>query len=350
MLAGYQYCAKKVFNLGDSTADGSLIRAEFSLFEELATRAVGWELDFCQFSHATAPFFIEQIAGSSVMISRAVLPARFYQQGAVAPGYRTVSLLASGFGPQSWRWCGESVTPHSLLVMPLGGDFESVSAEGLDTLHLTLPIRLLSDVAESHFGQPLHRLMPNERVFCANGGASLLRLRHLLQKYAPGQGGTQEAMNPPLAPLVEREMAYMVLVCLYASHIREPVVPRGKRWKVLDMALREITAAQGNSISVAQLVSVTGASRRTLENAFRDVLGVSPATFIKALKLHRLNRALLNGDASVTGVAELGQLHGFRHLGQLAADYRHAFGELPSATLHRQPGRPVAIFQPAQRF
>lgn len=319
-------------------ANGQLIKAEFSLFEELASAAVGWDLDFCQLSQTNAPFFIEQIAGSSVVISRAALPARFYQQGAVAPGYRTVSLLASEARPQSWRWCGESVTPHSLLVMPLSGDFESVSGKNLDSLHLTLSITLLSDMAESHFGQPLHQLMPDERSFCANGGAALYRLRRLLQHYAPGQGKTLETTAPPLARLVEREMACMVLACLQAAQLHEPVVPRGKRWKVLDRALREITTTQSNSISVAQLVSVTGASRRTLENAFQGVLGVGPATYIKALKLHRLNRALLNGDASVTGVAELGRLHGFRHLGQLAADYRHAFGELPSATLHRQRG------------
>ncbi len=337
MGSRYQYCAKKVFSLGESATNGCLIRAEFSLFEELAAQAVGWELDFCQFSRATAPFFLEQVAGSTVVISRAVLPARFYQRGAVAPGYRTVSLLATGVGPQSWRWCGESVTPHSLLVMPLAGDFESVSSAGLDTLHLTLPIALLSDVAEHHFDQPLHRLMPDERSFCANGGAPLLRLRHLLQRYAPGQAATRQASHPPLAALVEREMAYLVLACLQASPVREPVVPRGKRWLVLDRAVREITAAQGSSMSVAQLASVAGASRRTLENAFRDVLGVSPATYIKALKLHRLNRALLHSDASLIGVAELGRLHGFRHLGQLAADYRVAFGELPSATLQRQP-------------
>nr|WP_262500963.1 hypothetical protein [Pseudohalioglobus sediminis] len=100
-----------------------MIRAEFRLFEELAAQAVGWELDFCQFSRATAPFFLEQVAGSSVVISRAVLPARFYQRGAVAPGYRTVSLLASGSGMISaprlstpGHWKPPSSNPESMCT------------------------------------------------------------------------------------------------------------------------------------------------------------------------------------------------------------------------------------------
>ena len=54
---------KKGGCVGESTATGCLLRAEFSLFEELAALALVWEVDFCQFSSSRSPFFIEQVAG-----------------------------------------------------------------------------------------------------------------------------------------------------------------------------------------------------------------------------------------------------------------------------------------------
>ena len=50
-----------------------------------------------------------------------------------------------------------------------------------------------------------------------------------------------------------------------------------------------------------------------------------------------LTETLLRAVAEHTSVGELVDQHGFRHPGQLAADYRALFGERPSDTLRRQP-------------
>lgn len=71
-------------------------------------------------------------------------------------------------------------------------------------------------------------------------------------------------------------------------------------------------------------------SSRTLESAFREELGLSPAAFIRRLRLHALRRALLASALGESTVTELAYHLGFTQLGRLAGAYRNRFGEPPS--------------------
>jgi AraC family transcriptional regulator, ethanolamine operon transcriptional activator len=312
-----------------------LVRQQYALFEEFSEAVQGWDLDFCQLGKADAPFYLQQLAGSRVSISRAYLSPGFYQMGGATPGCRTVSVLVSRGGDGAWRWCGERVTQNSLLVMPVGGEFESISAPNLDSIHLAIPIPLLERVAQTQFALPLHQLMPDGRCFCPEGGQHLLVLRNLLQRLTLAPGAEYDDSQVWLTPQLEEEMAHLVLSCLAGSKAEMPRGPRSKRMKCLARAMEVLTSAEADQIEVAQLVTEVGVSRRTLENAFRDGLGVGPANFLKSRRLHRLNRSLLHADHSSTAVALLARQHGFHHQGQLAADYRALFGESPSITLRR---------------
>ena len=314
----------------------TLLRSNvFDQFEELSGSVIGWELDFCQLSKSDSPFYLEQIAGSSVFVSRAYLPSSFYQRGSCAPGYRTVSILAFGSGPSSWRWCYENVTHDSMLVMPKGGEFESVSGPEFDSIHISLSIPLLERVAETQFGVSLRELMPDDRCFCPQGGVHLSSLRRILQQLTTGPQSATAQLK--LTPTLEVEMASVVLKCLDAGRARCPQGPRSKRMHTLARALDIIAAQDTARLNIGNLVEQLGVSRRTLENAFCDGLGISPAAFLKAMRLQRLNRALLSADDESVRISELARSNGFNHLGQLASDYRAMFGELPSVTLGRGP-------------
>ena len=316
-----------------------LIRQHSDLFEELSELVHGWELDFCQLGRADAPFYLQQVEGPSILISRAFFASSFYQVGSAPPGYRTISMLVPRAGNTSWRWCGESVAPGSLLVMPVGGEFESISAPNFESIHLAIPIPLLEQIAETQFNLPLQSLMPDTRCFCRQGGEPLQSLRSLLKRLTRGP---EQVCSPGalwLTPRLEREMAFLVLACLAGGGAELPRGPRSGRMKCLARAIEILNEADSSFMEVGELVSVVDVSRRTLENAFSDGLGVGPAAFLKSRRLHRLNRALLAADPSLESVATVAKAHGFQHLGQLATDYRSLFGELPSATLKRVSGR-----------
>ncbi len=72
-------------------------------------------------------------------------------------------------------------------------------------------------------------------------------------------------------------------------------------------------------------------SRRTLQYCFQDVLGMAPATYLRALRLNGVRRDL-RGRAAAS-VQDAAAAWGFWHLSQFATDYRRMFGARPSETL-----------------
>ena len=136
-----------------------------------------------------------------------------------------------------------------------------------------------------------------------------------------------------LAPRVEDELAYLVLACLARAGREKPAGPRGRHRQTLNQAIGIIGQCPLEALNVVDLAERVGVSRRTIEYAFNDGLGVSPVAYMKALRLGRLGRQLYKSDGNLLQVADVAIACGFRHLGQMASDYRGMFGELPSETL-----------------
>jgi AraC family ethanolamine operon transcriptional activator len=87
--------------------------------------------------------------------------------------------------------------------------------------------------------------------------------------------------------------------------------------------------------SIAEMAQALGVGRRTLEQVFRDYVGLSPARYVAVLRLNAMRRELLHGSEDNLRVSELAERHGVVHLGRFAADYRQMFGELPYQTLRQ---------------
>jgi transcriptional regulator GlxA family with amidase domain len=87
---------------------------------------------------------------------------------------------------------------------------------------------------------------------------------------------------------------------------------------------------------VTDLCRVAAASERTLERAFRDVLGLTPVAYLNRLRLHRVHAALLSGSRRSTTVSAEAMKWGFWHFGDFSRAYKACFGEAPSDTLRRK--------------
>ena len=88
--------------------------------------------------------------------------------------------------------------------------------------------------------------------------------------------------------------------------------------------------------SIAELARSLGVARRTLELAFHDYLGLSPARYIAVLRLNAMRRELLRASADNLRVADLAERYGIAHLGRFAGEFRKMFGEHPRDTLQRR--------------
>ena len=88
---------------------------------------------------------------------------------------------------------------------------------------------------------------------------------------------------------------------------------------------------------VTDLCEVAAVSERTLQYAFKEVMGLTPMTYLIRLRLHRVRQALLATGSQSTTVSAAALEWGFWHFGDFARAYKGCFGELPSDTLRRKP-------------
>ncbi|MFE9421728.1 AraC family transcriptional regulator [Kitasatospora sp. NPDC006697] len=88
-------------------------------------------------------------------------------------------------------------------------------------------------------------------------------------------------------------------------------------------------------VSVADIAAAARVSQQSLRVAFRSHLNTTPLAFLRRVRLdlvHRDLRTVADGREGGT-VTDIAIRWGFTHLGRFSAQYRQAYGELPSATL-----------------
>jgi AraC family ethanolamine operon transcriptional activator len=88
-------------------------------------------------------------------------------------------------------------------------------------------------------------------------------------------------------------------------------------------------------LTLKDLYTELGVSRRTLFYSFERVFGVTPMEYIKVQRLQGVHRALKAADPNLTSIVAIAHRWGFWHSGQFAKAYKTMFGELPSETLQK---------------
>ncbi|MEC5344613.1 HTH-type transcriptional regulator EutR [Brenneria populi] len=121
-----------------------------------------------------------------------------------------------------------------------------------------------------------------------------------------------ESACPPPSRATERRTGYRRLV----SRAREYALSR-----------------TSEPVTVPDLCRELFVSRRTLQNAFCEVLGVGPNAWLKMIRLNAVRRELISPLSRCDTVKDAAMQWGFWHLSQFANDYQRLFNEKPSATL-----------------
>lgn len=108
--------------------------------------------------------------------------------------------------------------------------------------------------------------------------------------------------------------------------------------QAVERAEAYLRAHVGVPVSISRVSRHVGLSERGLRNAFYRVRGMSPTRSMRAERLEGVRRALCDRSTQHLTVTDAAVHHGFYQLGRFAAEYRKAFGEVPSDTL-RGTGR-----------
>jgi AraC-like DNA-binding protein len=253
------------------------------------------------------------------------------------------SLLAYvAFGPRAQGSVnGLAVRPGMLLAAGPGSEGRFVVDAGYESVTFLLPAQ---DIRE--------HLVARQRAadFRLPSGVELLTVdpdsvsalydwgRRLVDIAAREPSTFDDGRTERAAAQVE--LLEMLLATLRAASDFEPTRSDRTRqaYSLLVKAAEDFALSQVDKpLFVTDLCTAAGVSERTLEYAFKEVMGLTPVNFLNRLRLHRVRQALLAASQGSSTVSAEALKCGFWHFGEFARAYKACFGELPSDTLRRAP-------------
>lgn len=162
------------------------------------------------------------------------------------------------------------------------------------------------------------------------------------RRVAEEAAGHPERFDDPKANAIAQRQLFEMLHANIASAVESERAPRdGTRCaysRIVHTAEEYALEHAAAPLYVTELCKAASVSERTLQNAFREILGMTPISYLKQLRLHRMRRALQTATPHSTTVSAEALKWGFWHLGELSRVYKECFGESPKATFRQGHG------------
>ncbi|WP_295883483.1 helix-turn-helix domain-containing protein [uncultured Thiohalocapsa sp.] len=208
---------------------------------------------------------------------------------------------------------------RDLICYPAGAELDYLLPAQTRWAALQLPRAMLGELGLSA------SLFDKPRVFSASMPGCARIVRRIARLAGAEQGTLISAWHADLAALA----AELMLMAQHGTALgaRPSYAHRMGLLRAFEQQARERI---GEELRIPALCADIGVAQRTLEQTFRDQLGISPRRYLTILRLHVARDALLRGADS--DIATIAARCGMHHAGRFATEYRSLFGEAPSAT------------------
>lgn len=226
---------------------------------------------------------------------------------------------------------GQRVPEHAVMC-GRGDDIDMTTPVDFSLIAIVADRSLLEPLWERMYYKPLASWLERQMVLRTTAvKAGALRDLHLT---ALDQAGALALRQPEAQTL--RQLRDEILIewieALPAQVDTSGLDTLQRRKRMVDQACELMLSRSDEPLSILEVCSQVGISRRKLNYCFHDVLGTTPVKYLRAVRLNGVRRDLKRAASSET-VQDIATRWGFWHLSQFAQDYRRLFGELPSATL-----------------
>jgi AraC-like DNA-binding protein len=293
-------------------------------------------LDPCLLSARTTPSHLARLACGKVCLDFATVgPAMRFQGEMARTCYTLVFVLACPEKGRSFNFSFEH-TDGYMGFFPPGGVVDAVTPEGYSNATLTVPVAEFHEALALHFPEVPEKMLQSGAALFIDP-VEQIRLRGLLARIEGSLWDSPERLDDPLLRRrIERELLATFLDAL-RSGCAAPLKPLssriGGRFHRLRKAQEFLSDHQREPVHLDDLCLALGLTRRGVEKLFRDLLGISPMTYLRHQRLHGARRALLGMTPAPGAVKFAAREWGFVHQGRFSRDYRDLFGESPRETV-----------------
>jgi len=253
--------------------------------------------------------------------------------------YGFVAFVA--FGPRATGTLnGLPVGPDRVLASVSGVEVEFVVAGGYERVSFLLPPDDIQGHLRRRHREDEFRLPHGVELLqpCPAAARGLYGLGRRLVDVAARQPDVFD--TPQTQTAAQVEILETLLATLGSAGHVEPAaedLTRQAHSRVVQIAEKYALSHTAESLYVTDLCEAAGVSERTLQYAFKAVMGMTPVAYLTRLRLHRVRQALRAATERSTTVTAEALRWGFWHFGYFSRAYKGCFGELPSETLRRKP-------------
>ena len=217
----------------------------------------------------------------------------------------------------------------SAAIAPLE-DYRAHFRDGFATLLVTIPMALMDEATQRLGAKQAVATLLQGRTEAASTGLGLFTahlafiVRSLDEHEAILDVGRFKALHEELLTL------HLANALLRAEPAEGRMISSGALRRAIDAIAGRIT----EDFRIADIADHAGCSIRSLQTAFQTQFQTTISGYVRAERLQTARRRLEAPDAAAT-VTSIALESGFNHLSDFARHYREAYGERPSATLHR---------------
>ncbi|MBD9394134.1 helix-turn-helix domain-containing protein [Acidovorax sp. ACV01] len=307
--------------------------------EEHAGSLPEWALQYEQLSEGAFHGRVEQIHLPGAYMVKETMNRSVRQRGEIGRDmYGFALVLQSG----SEAICNGQRLDSNALLVGRGDDLDLCNTTASQIGALSVDCDYVNDVSLRIFDRPLASWL-SQQVVVGVGNCVADGLRTRLNGALRDAESSLRHGNSDESVL-ERIRDDMLLAFLDAlpwetdtSHLKSIA----SRRRVVNRAREMMLDRPDSPPSLLEVCRHVGASHRKLNYCFQEVLGMSPARYLRVLRLNGVRRQLRSELDLRLGVQDVAALWGFWHLGQFSADYKRQFAELPSHTLKSSRTRPI---------
>ena len=305
--------------------------------DEQAENLTDWNQTYDQLTPGSFSGSLTEAWFGDVQLFRETTNQSIHETGSSWPGSRTFGVPLGMSGSLA-SFCGQAMSSNMILSLGGAEELDFRTALHMDLVGISVDESVFSAFwaamgAEAEVDRAVGRhLIVASATKMAAFREFLLSIFEVLEHHADvlADAGVRHSLRNAL-------LGNLVAVTADAL-VEPPGSTSTQRRQLVGWAKDYLLHHVDEPVTVADLCSRLGVSRRHLQYCFQEVLNLTPVKYLRAVRLNRVRRELKAGrqDAALS-VHDVAARWGFWHLSHFASDYKKMFGELPSQTMQRKP-------------
>lgn len=233
--------------------------------------------------------------------------------------------------------CASKVEDTNIATFTGGQEFELLTPDNLELMGFVVPENELEHLFELDTSARLGEFLRSNSSLEVDEKKKNIYWDFMQKTLSNVENSSQFFLHKNAQKIIKDSLLTgMIDLLATATPSKKMRYSRVNYRRVISQSKEYIIAHPDQAVTILDLCNNLHVSRRTLQNAFQNILGICPIHYLKAIRLNAVRRELISHNSAFKTIQDAATAWGFWHLSQFAADYNNLFKELPSKSLEKR--------------